>query len=258
MSRCDCNCDPCKCRRKKPCNPCDPITSNTTTLPQCDVVNECVREDLQKTLADFGDPVIDNICAVSRKCVNDGFESIIEGSSSGMSNFAGAVFAALKTLPWYSGNGTKQLTIVNGVMQWLGSGASTTTSTTTTMDPNQPTTTTTVADRVYYGSKVSSTPPTVLEILSSQSYFTDGANNVQIDWRPFNVSPQYLWFAIPARTTNHNKNYYYFTQINQGNIGGGLNLFGSPETITINGLSYYLWISNYATQTTEVALLSKI
>lgn len=255
MSRCTCNCDPCRCRQKKQCVPC--TTSETTTIPTCDAVNQCVRDDLQKTLANFGEPAIDNICAVSRKCVNDGFYNVIQGSSSGMDNFTGAVFAALKTLPGYSTSGIQKLTSVNGQIQWLGDNSSTTTSTTTTINPSASTTTTLVIDTVYFGAKVSGTTPTNIEILSGSTVNTDAANNVQINWNSFNASPQYLWFAIPARTINHNKDYYYFNDISKGFIGGGANLFGSPVIMSLNSISHYVWITNYATQTTEVGILSK-
>lgn len=255
MSKCNCNCDPCKCRKPVyvPC-----VTSNTTTLPPCEVALDCVRGDLQQTLAGVGTPVIDNICAVARKCVNEGLGNYAEGSSSGLENLTLAIITALKSLPGYSASGTKDLRIVNGMIQWLADGATPISSTTTTINPSQPSTTTLMADVVYFGAKLSASSPTELEIISASSLVTDAGNDVSINFNPFNLNPQYLWFAIPARTLDHNKNRYYFSAINQGNIGGASNLFGSPDTVSISGMPYLVWITNYATQTAEPCLLSKI
>jgi len=68
------------------------------------------------------------------------------------------------------------------------------------------------------------------------------------------TSAEYLWFAVPATSTD--KTVWYVSALNTGSIGGGSNLFGSPSTLAVNspdsywsGISYDIYITNYATTT---------
>jgi len=68
------------------------------------------------------------------------------------------------------------------------------------------------------------------------------------------TSAEYLWFAVPATSTD--KTIWYVSALNTGSIGGGSNLFGSPSTLAVNspdsywsGISYDIYITNYATTT---------
>lgn len=68
------------------------------------------------------------------------------------------------------------------------------------------------------------------------------------------TSAEYLWFAVPATSTD--KTVWYISALNTGSIGGGSNLFGSPSTLAVNsptglwsGINYDIYITNYATTT---------
>lgn len=70
----------------------------------------------------------------------------------------------------------------------------------------------------------------------------------------FGASNQYIWFAIPSTSTS--KTVWYISALNSGSIGGASNLFGteSSQSMTSNagywsGVSYKVYISNYATST---------
>jgi len=68
------------------------------------------------------------------------------------------------------------------------------------------------------------------------------------------TSAEYLWFAVPATSTD--KTVWYVSALNTGSIGGGSNLFGSPSTLAVNSpdsywssVNYDIYITNYATTT---------
>lgn len=66
----------------------------------------------------------------------------------------------------------------------------------------------------------------------------------------FNASEEFIWFAIPESSTSKTK--WFVTELNQGNIGGGSNLFSSEtflevNTVLWNDINYKVYVSNYAT-----------
>jgi hypothetical protein len=70
----------------------------------------------------------------------------------------------------------------------------------------------------------------------------------------FGASAQYLWFAHPTSSTTKTK--WYNTVINNGSIGSPTDLFGASATQAFNsslsywsGVSYRVYVSNYATTT---------
>jgi hypothetical protein len=111
---------------------------------------------------------------------------------------------------------------------------------------------------IYYGAKGTAPPPDAPTILAGSSTGQDATLDVTIDWRPFNASPQYIWFAIPNVGPVANKNQWYVDTVNQGAIGGLSNLFGDPTHVTVSGLDYFVWITNYQTQFVQVAKLMKV
>ena len=113
-------------------------------------------------------------------------------------------------------------------------------------------------ETVYYGAQSSPTPPNAATILVSSFLNLDASLDVPIDWQPFNASPQYCWFAIPNFGAAFNKNQWFVDTINQGAIGGLSNLFGDPTHVTVLGIDYFLWITNYQTQFVQIAQLMKV
>lgn len=68
----------------------------------------------------------------------------------------------------------------------------------------------------------------------------------------FNADSEYIWFAHPASNTT--KTVWFASALNTGGIGGVSNLFGSPSTVSVTtmnwgGVSYKVYVSNYATST---------
>ena len=68
------------------------------------------------------------------------------------------------------------------------------------------------------------------------------------------TSANYLWFAVPATSTD--KTVWYVNALNNGSIGGESNLFGSPTTLAVDSpesywssVNYDIYITNYATTT---------
>lgn len=118
----------------------------------------------------------------------------------------------------------------------------------------------TALDTVYWGRSDDPVP------VSGQEAFIEAGNTIQINaendvpipWQNGATDPQYCWAAIPNRTPSHNKNKWYVDIINQGNIGSLTDLFGAPQTVSVNGVDYLLWGSNYMTQFATTCLLKKI
>lgn len=113
-------------------------------------------------------------------------------------------------------------------------------------------------DSIYIGAASVGTTPNQATILAGISSQQNGAFDVSADWTSFNGSPQYCWFAIPDLGTAYEKNQWYVTVINNGNIGGSDNLFDTPTTVVVNGVNYYVGITNYATQFDATCLLKKV
>lgn len=106
---------------------------------------------------------------------------------------------------------------------------------------------------------VSSVPVTAADVAalvaggsgSSNKVVVSSANTLIVT---FNASAQYLWFAHPASSTAKTK--WYNTVINNGNIGSPSDLFGASATQPFSsaegywsGISYRVYVSNYATTT---------
>lgn len=136
--------------------------------------------------------------------------------------------------------------------------ATTTTTTTTTSSTTTTTTTAAPLDTIYIGAKASGTAPNESEILAGEDSQQDGSEDVSADWTAMTGTPQYVWFAIPNLGTAYNKNHWYVNAGNQGDIGTVDDLFGAPTIVSVSGDSYFVWISNYATQFTANALLQRI
>jgi hypothetical protein len=77
---------------------------------------------------------------------------------------------------------------------------------------------------------------------------------------PFNVvTPNYLWVAIFSGYPEKTK--WFVNALNQGNIGGSLNLFGTPIIESINspnsywtGINFKIYITNYQTTNNSIEL----
>jgi hypothetical protein len=109
---------------------------------------------------------------------------------------------------------------------------------------------------IYYGTKSSGSTPNQTEILAGSTTSQDGSLDVSIDWTSLTAStPVFCWFAIPALGTAYDKNKWFNTIINQGNIGDPSDLFGAPATVSVSSQNYYVWITNYATQFTNATQL---
>jgi hypothetical protein len=103
---------------------------------------------------------------------------------------------------------------------------------------------------------VSASAPSVLSVTSSISS-NSGINKVVSSSTgtitiPYSATVNYLWFATPATSTT--KSTWFENALNTGPIGGPSNLFGSASTANVNspdgfwnGISYKIYITNYAT-----------
>lgn len=111
---------------------------------------------------------------------------------------------------------------------------------------------------VYYGANFTGIPPDEATILVSSTVATDGQGDTTIDWTPFNFDLQWCWFAIPNLGPDYNKNEWFVNLVNQGAIGGPTNLFGDPIIVNVNTIDYLVWITNYATQFTQVCEVRKV
>lgn len=134
--------------------------------------------------------------------------------------------------------------------------AAPTTTTTTTTTSSTTTTTTTIVSTIYVGSQVGGTAPSGATILgtgntSTQNPFAD----VNADWTPFNAAPKFCWVAIPNLGGTATKTKWFVDIINQGNIGGGGDLFAAPTSVTVSGNPYLVYITSSATQFTNVCAM---
>lgn len=140
----------------------------------------------------------------------------------------------------------------------LSTSSTTTTSTTggPTTTTSSTTTTTTTQPTIYTGAQSSATLPTALQIVADGTATQQNpVPDVTANFVPFNASPQYLWVAIPNCGGLCTKTWWYVTSVNNGAIGGGSNLFGTPTAVTIGSASYLLYFSNYQTQQTSPCLM---
>lgn len=133
-----------------------------------------------------------------------------------------------------------------------------TTSTSTTTSSSTTTTTTAAPELVYYGAKALGAAPDEAEILLGISSAQDGSTDVTVDWTSFNGTPQYLWWAIPDLSPSHDKNAWYATVINNGNMGNPGDLFESITTVNVGGQDYFVGITAYQTQFVTTCDIIKI
>lgn len=114
---------------------------------------------------------------------------------------------------------------------------------------------------IFYGVKADNSEFSDTDtIINSTKYpidSTDITSDISVDWTPFNSSPQYCWVAIPYTESSQIKNHWYVNTINQGNIGSS-ELFSIVQTVTINGVNYSVFITNYQTQFNDVCLMQKV
>jgi len=104
---------------------------------------------------------------------------------------------------------------------------------------------------------ISSTLPTVTTIRdeitggTANKVLSSASGTITID---FAASSDYLWFAHYSGYTSKTK--WFVTELNQGAIGGGSNLFNTPIVQSMNssdgywtGIDFKVYISNYQTST---------
>jgi hypothetical protein len=91
-------------------------------------------------------------------------------------------------------------------------------------------------------------------INSGTKVVASSTGTITIDFN--STSDDYIWFAIPSTSTSKTK--WYISALNNGNIGGGSDLFPSATVLSIdsptvlwNGVSYKIYISNYQTAATD-------
>lgn len=130
--------------------------------------------------------------------------------------------------------------------------------TTTTTTSSTTTTTTLASNYMYFGAKSAGTIPNSGEILSGLLSIQDGNLDVTANWTSFNSTPQYLWWAIPNINLNHNKNAWYASVLNNGNMGNTGDLFETISLVNVSGQDYYVGITAYPTQFTTTCNLIKI
>lgn len=133
-----------------------------------------------------------------------------------------------------------------------------TTSTTTSSSTTTTTTTSAIHSIVYIGSNDTGTPPDSTAILAGITSTQDETQDVVANWTSFNAAPHYLWFAIKVNGTPSNKNQWFESVSNFGSIGTVDDTFGALTTVTVSAVSYYVGITNFATQFTSSVLLKHV
>jgi hypothetical protein len=104
---------------------------------------------------------------------------------------------------------------------------------------------------IYFGTKATGTTPSDVEILLGSSTIADGSLDVNLNWGIPNGVPKYYWLAIPALGANYLKNRWEESPLNKGEMGTPFDLFDAPAIVLVNGVNYYVWITNYATEFTQ-------
>lgn len=100
---------------------------------------------------------------------------------------------------------------------------------------------------IYYGFQDVSTTPNEAYILANSSAFFGVANDdVSCLWSN-QADPRYYFLAIPV-DTDSDKNYWYESALNQGNMGSLSDLFGASATVEVDGVDCYVWVTNYPTE----------
>jgi hypothetical protein len=115
-------------------------------------------------------------------------------------------------------------------------------------------------DTIYYGRNDNPFPGVGQEayILAGSSLQANGALDVDIPWHTGSTGPQYCWVAIPNLSAAHNKNKWFVDIINQGSMGATTDLFGAPQTVSVLGVDYLVWETNYQTQFAQICTLKKV
>lgn len=111
---------------------------------------------------------------------------------------------------------------------------------------------------IYWGTNFTGAYPIEAEILGGLSERVNASLDVPIDWTPFNTDPAFCWVAIPDFGGTTNKNQWFVDAINQGAIGGPSNLFGDVTLVNVDGINYWVWITNYETQFVAICLMKKV
>ncbi len=123
---------------------------------------------------------------------------------------------------------------------------------------------------VYYGTSTASTKPTTASIATaintgvgaSKLAIGSSAGNITI---PFgiNSTQKWMWFAVYRYNTVKTK--WYNSNINQGSIGGSVDLFGSPTLQSVSSQQgywaskdYYIYITNYKSEQFGDYIMSNI
>lgn len=104
----------------------------------------------------------------------------------------------------------------------------------------------------FWGTSVS-VPVPGSALLSTDKCVCSSDGEIRMDFGT--NTGEYLWFAIPAASTE--KLGYYQSSSNLGNIGGESNLFGSPSDVSVDSPtscwtteSYSFYVGNWATDVT--------
>lgn len=136
--------------------------------------------------------------------------------------------------------------------------SSTTTTTTTGSGTTSTTTTTTttssgISSNVYVLAKSGSTTPTSGEILAGEVSVQDETADVIVDLTSFNASPLYCFVAIKRNGTNSIKNKWAYetNPSSLNNIGTVDDLWNASVTVSVSGVNYDVYPTNYATQFAE-------
>jgi hypothetical protein len=109
----------------------------------------------------------------------------------------------------------------------------------------------------FYGSSSAATLSVATIVTAIEDIYalnpTNAVRNIELSNGTITASyPEptnyWLWFAIPA---TNSKNKWYQNDLNNGDIGGNTNTFGSPTTTQINtydnAVSYKIYITNFKT-----------
>lgn len=108
----------------------------------------------------------------------------------------------------------------------------------------------------FYGTLTGTTKPTKDQSLINGGTKVVGSSTGTITVNFNSTADEYLWFAIPSTSTSKTK--WYVNALNNGDIGGGTNLFDSEGVVSVDspsaywsGVDYKVYMSNYKSEVTE-------
>jgi hypothetical protein len=104
---------------------------------------------------------------------------------------------------------------------------------------------------VRFGTLNDGSVPTAGEISGATgTEITDTNVDVVLNWGLTSPTPVWYFLAIPDVSPNAEKDHWFESIPNQGDMLTPDDLFDAPTTVVVGGVPHFVWITNYATQFT--------